>query len=56
MRHSQPRVAAIRPGQPDIRCNQLNENDAKTFRFDHQYEVAGRSLLLFELPRTGKST
>jgi isoamylase len=38
-----------------IDTNQLDGNDAKTFRFDHQYEVTGRSLLLFELRRTGKS-
>jgi glycogen operon protein len=38
-----------------IDTNQLDGNDAKTFRFDDQYEVTGRSLLLFELRRSGKS-
>jgi glycogen operon protein len=38
-----------------IDTNQLDGNDGKTFRFDDQYEVTGRSLLLFELRRSGRS-
>jgi glycogen operon protein len=38
-----------------IDTNQLAGNDAKTFRFGHEYEVTGRSLLLFELRRAGTS-
>jgi isoamylase len=36
-----------------IDTNLLDGNDSRTFRFGHQYEVTGRSLLLFELRRTG---
>jgi glycogen operon protein len=38
-----------------IDTNQLDVSDAQTFRFSHEYEVTGRSLLLFELRRTRKS-
>ncbi len=37
-----------------IDTNQLDGNDAQTFRFGHEYEVTGKSLLLFELRRTTK--
>ncbi len=35
-----------------VDTNQLAGNEARTLRFDHQYEVTGRSLLLFELRRS----
>jgi isoamylase len=38
-----------------IDTNQLNGNDTKTFRFGHEYEVTGQSLVLLELRRAGTS-
>ena len=50
-----PRTVGGRGWILRIDTNQLDGNDGKTFRFDDQYEVTGRSLLLFELRRSGRS-
>ena len=50
-----PKTFGVRGWTLGIDSNQLEGRDAKTFRFDHQYEVTGRSLVLFELRRIGQS-
>jgi isoamylase len=55
VRFTLPRSVGGRGWMLRIDTTQLDLNDAQTFRFGHEYEVTGRSLLLFELRRTGRS-
>jgi glycogen operon protein len=51
-----PAVAGGRRWELVVDTNMPRHEQAATFEFDHQYEVTGRSLLLFTLQRPHESS